>query len=293
MVLLFLCIVINAFIGVIFKFFQKYEVESFQAIVINYWVCVLTGSLLIGEVPIGLHMAEQPWFPYALALSVTFIGTFTMMAKTVQQFGIVTATIFQKMSLIAPTLIGILLYSEGASIVKVGGILLAIFSIFVITKTKAAQGNTAHEPAATAKNWIFPIIVLVGSCFIDSLLYYVNQHNLVSGGDIRFVIGLFFFAAVTGSCVLGYQLLASKTRLTMKSVYAGIGLGVPNLFSIYLLVHVLADGLPGSVVFPINNVGILAMSAVFGLLIFRERLGVYKISGLTMAIAAIILIANG
>jgi len=56
---------------------------------------------------------------------------------------------------------------------------------------------------------------------------------------------------------------------------------------------VLSQGLDGSVVFPINNVGILAISAVLGIVIFGEKMGQTKLSGLAMAIAAIILIAYG
>jgi len=288
MLLLILCVLVNAFIGVIFKYFDRYEVEAFPAIVINYAVCVVTGSLVLGEFPIGPDLLSAPWLPYAVVLSSAFIGTFTLMAYTVRGFGIVVATIFQKMSLLAPTLLGILIFHESAGMIKIIGLALAVASIFVITKSD-------DEPTTTPayRLWIYPIVVFAGSCIIDVLLYYVNRENIMDSGDIRFVITLFFCSFMIGSTVLLYQLLTGKVRITKKTMIAGVGLGVPNLFSIYLLVLVLSQGLDGSVVFPINNVGILAISAVLGIVIFGEKMGQTKLSGLAMAIAAIILIAYG
>jgi len=65
-----------------------------------------------------------------------------------------------------------------------------------------------------------------------------------------------------------------------------------NFFSIYLLVLLLGK-YEGSVVFPINNVGILGFSALIGLLFFSEKFSVYKWFGLGFALGSIYLISNG
>ena len=49
----------------------------------------------------------------------------------------------------------------------------------------------------------------------------------------------------------------------------------------------------GSVVFPINNVGILLTTAVLGLIFFKEKFNLQKLIGFSMAILAIIMVANG
>ena len=63
-----------------------------------------------------------------------------------------------------------------------------------------------------------------------------------------------------------------------------------NFFSIYLLLLALQQGWGGSIVFPVNNVGILVVAAIFGLLIFREKLTSVKLAGFGLAILSIILI---
>jgi len=288
MTLLIFCVIVNAFIGVVFKYFDQFKVDTFSAIVVNYWVCVLTGSIVLGEFPVRSSLLSAPWLPYAILLSVAFITTFTLMALTVQGFGIVVATIFQKMSLLAPALLGIYLYQESAGGMKLTGIIMAIVSIFVITKSDAEPTTNPQY-----RKWLYPILVLLGSCIIDFVLYYVNKHQILDSGDIRFVITLFFCAGVIGTTVLLYRLAMGHTKMSSKTLIAGVGLGIPNFFSIYLLVQVLSQGLDGSVVFPINNVGILAVSAVLGMIFFGEKLGLTKAGGLLMAIAAIVLISYG
>ena len=120
--ILIACIILNAFIGVIFKLFHKYDIDNLQAIVVNYFVCVITATFVNGGSPIPSDINQQPWFYYAFGLGFIFIIVFNLMALTVQNFGVVVATIFQKMSLIAPTLIAIIFYNETYKILCLCGV---------------------------------------------------------------------------------------------------------------------------------------------------------------------------
>ena len=131
------CIILNAFIGVIFKLFHRYNIDNLQAIVVNYFVCVATAMAVKGGSPIPSDLSTQPWFYYALGLGFIFIIVFNLMALTVQHFGVVVATIFQKMSLIAPTLLAILVYGEHAGIAKWVGILCSVLAIILLSYQKS------------------------------------------------------------------------------------------------------------------------------------------------------------
>ncbi|HMU04738.1 MAG TPA: EamA family transporter [Saprospiraceae bacterium] len=84
--------------------------------------------------------------------------------------------------------------------------------------------------------------------------------------------------------------VSKREVLKFKNLIGGIGLGIPNFFSIYLLLLSLQQGWGGSVVFPVNNVGVLVMAAFFGIVLFKERLVPLRIAGFILAILAIILI---
>lgn len=285
--ILAVCIILNAFIGVIFKLFEKYKIDNLQAIVVNYLVCVATAAVVNSSSPIPTNLSSQPWFYYAFGLGFIFIIVFNLMALTVQNFGVVVATIFQKMSLIAPTLIAILVYSEPAGTIKWIGILCSILAIILLSYQKSEK---KVDKETNAVLWLFPVMTFIGSCLIDSALYLIEKKNLAQNGDIGFVASLFLFAGLNGFLIIVIQAIRKKVRWQWKNLIGGIALGIPNFFSIYLLLLALQQGWGGSIVFPVNNVGILVVAAIFGLVIFREKLTNIKIAGFGLAILSIILI---
>lgn len=290
-IILILCIIINSLIGVVFKLFDRFEINIFYAILINYIVCVITGSIYLGSMPISLNSVNEIWFPYAAALGFVFVSVFTVYGNSVKYFGIVVSTIFQKMSMLAPALVAIFLYGEKLNLLKIIGILIGILSIVFLSYQKKDKTNE-ESTSLPKKFWLIPFAVFIGSCVIDSTLFLMEAEQIAPSGDISFVIHLFFFAFIAGFILLIVQLLrGDRQYLKSKDIIAGIGLGIPNFFSIYLLMEVIASGWDASVVFPINNVGILSCSAVLGFILFREKITNNKVLGLTMAIIAIVLIS--
>ena len=85
MLTLILCVILNSLIGVIFKLFEKYKIDNFQAIVVNYYVCVATAAITFMINPIPHTLTEKSWFTYAILLGVLYILVFNSMATTVQK----------------------------------------------------------------------------------------------------------------------------------------------------------------------------------------------------------------
>ena len=290
-IILILCIVINSLISLVFKLFSRFKINIFYAILINYIVCVITGSLYLGQMPLAIESVKEIWFPYSAVLGFIFVIVFTIYGNSVKYFGIVISTIFQKMSMLSPAIIAIAVFNEDLNWSKALGIAIGILSIIFLSYHKSEKRENS-APAIPKKFWFLPLSVFLGSCIIDSTLFLMEAKKIAPSGDISFVIHLFFFAFVAGLVLLILQLVkGNRLRLEKKDIIAGICLGIPNFFSIYLLMEVIASGWDASVVFPINNVGILSCSAIMGFIIFRERITQSKIIGLIMAIIAIVLIS--
>ncbi|HRO72722.1 MAG TPA: EamA family transporter [Saprospiraceae bacterium] len=165
----------------------------------------------------------------------------------------------------------------------------AYFEILLLNYEKSdANAQTTQQRNATM--WIFPIATFLGSCVIDSGFYYIEKNNFADNGDIGFIATLFLFTSIYGLIILFFRLVRQQSIFAWNNVVAGIALGIPNFFAIYLLILALQQGWGGSVVFPVNNVGILVLSAFFGILIFRERITGYRITGFLLALTSILLI---
>jgi len=282
MIVFAICIFLNALIGVVFKLFNKFGLDTLVAIVVNYFTCVLVGSLVLGHFAIPPDLFSKSWFPHAVALSAMFPTTFFLYSKAINTAGVGVSTIFQKISLIAPAIIAIMIFGEPLSMLKALGILLAILALFLLQFNK--------DMSLKSEGLKYLILVFLGSCFIDSYLYLLEAYKIAPNGDIEFVSTLFLFAGIFGFAYLLLNAFSVKRTIKSKDIIGGIMLGIPNFFSIYLILYLLGKGWNGSTVFPVNNVGVLLLSVIFGVLFFKEKINSSKFAGIVLAILAIYLI---
>jgi uncharacterized membrane protein len=290
MLYLLLTILFNAYLAVAFKVFERFKIDSLQAIVANYWVCVATGSVFIGNLPIGQASAAQPWFWWALIMGAAFISIFNLIAYCTKEDGITTTTIANKLSMVIPVAFALWLYNDKMSLTKGLGILLAIPAVYLSSRTKDDKGRK--------QNLWLAILLFAASGLLDTLINYIAHQYFTTDnlkadeqGQSVYLIHAFASAAVIGTCLVTYLLLSKRRHFEWKNIIAGIALGVPNFFSIYFLMRLLQTGfLPGSAAIPVNNIGILLFATVTAIIFFKEKANVARIIGMILSIAAILLI---
>lgn len=285
--LLLFTILVNGLIGVLFKLFKTYGVDNLQAIIVNYFVCVITGTIVYQQAVVTPEIIHQPWFPYAVILSFLFISIFNVVAITVQRLGILVTTLFQKMSLVWPTIFGIIVYHETTGLYKLIGIVFAFISIFLINYSPEIKIN---KKRLLGLGTLLAALTWVGSGLIELFLYYVKAEGLTEGRDILFTSTLFFLAGINGTIFFALRSFWQKPTLEVKNLIGGIVLGIPNFFSIYWILVLLDRGMEASTLFPIMNVGVLVMNAILGVTVFKESLGLVRSIGLGLALGAIILL---
>lgn len=289
MLFLVLAVLCNLTIAVCFKLYNRYGVQPFAAIVFNYWTSFVLGSLIAGHIPILTYTpGSAPWTVYGVVIAVIFVGSFTVAAYSVRYAGMAVTIAMQRMSLLISAGYAILFFGEPLGMLKTGGIVAALFAIVMIT----------YRPKSTqaVSSWIYlllPVCTLVTSGVIEALLYHIHAHKLAVHGDIVFTTYAFSAAACVGSLVLFWRRIKGSYRFAWKDVFGGVALGVPNFFTIFLILTMLERGMPGSVLYPVLNILVLAATAVVGMFVFREHLQRINIIGLLVALIAIALISLG
>ncbi|MCX6185374.1 MAG: EamA family transporter, partial [Bacteroidetes bacterium] len=100
-------------------------------------------------------------------------------------------------------------------------------------------------------------------------------------------------AFVFGIFVLLYDVNKNKLKITLKNVFWGFMLGIPNYFSMYFLLKTLsAFHSSSAIVFPVNNIGVLAASSLVSILFFKEKMNKFNWYGLSLSVISIILISE-
>ena len=133
--------------------------------------------------------------------------------------------------------------------------------------------------------------MLLGSAILEITLFYVNIEGYADNADPVFIMTIFMNAGILGTIILCIRSKKFRLKLGKKEIAGGIALGIPNFFSIYLVLFLLDGGLEGSTLFPINNVGILFLTALTGIYFFKEKMDRLKIIGFLAALISITLIA--
>lgn len=286
MIALLLSILSSTLIFVVFKLFDRFQINTFQAIVVNYAVAASCGLLLF-EGPIDLRGVPQfDWWPFALALGVLFIVIFYLMAWTTQRSGLSVVSVATKMSVVVPIVFGLWYYHEHLGPLKGLGIVLALISVY-LTSLKSESVVLIDK-----RNIIFPILVFLGSGIIDTSLKYL-ENTYVSPEEVPlFSSSIFFGAFSLGILLLAFRAVKKKRIFSFKSLLGGIALGIPNYFSVFFLLKALKSNLlESSGIFTVNNVAIVMLSTLMGILLFQERLRWKNWVGVTLAVVSICLIA--
>ncbi|HAD97199.1 MAG TPA: hypothetical protein DCG19_07310 [Cryomorphaceae bacterium] len=287
MIWLALSIFCSTLIFVIFKLFDRWKIDNLQAIVINYFIAYSVGTLQQGSITMPWDIIHYKWFTSVVILGFLFITLFQIIAFVSQKIGVSVASVAVKMSLIIPVLFGLYYYNEALNISKVTGILLALLAVYLATRKK--EKVKKHPTLA----WL-PILLFVASGCMDAFLKFNQQEKVPMAENSLFASSVFGMAAVIGILFIIFRLVRGNLHWQWKNVWGGILLGVPNYGSIYFLLRALEfNGLESSVVFPVNNVGIVALSTLAAYFGFREHLSTRNIVGILLSFIAIILIAFG
>jgi drug/metabolite transporter (DMT)-like permease len=288
MIILLLLILCNVILAIIFKAFSEHGVDNLNAIITNYFICVVVASLIVGHFIIPMDVFDVKWFGYSVALSLCFIIGFNLMAYSFQKAGVALTVIVSKMSLILPVVFAVVLYNEKLPVLKTLGILSAIAAIVLVNLPGSSQSD--QKIKISREILMLPILVWFLSGLIEIILYYVQIESYVTDDSMTFVATSFGIAGILGSFYSGYRAFNSQIYPTSKDLIGGVILGVPNFLTIYLLLYLLEKGWQGTVLFPINNVSILLLTTLVGVVLYREKVNVMKGIGLALSVIAIVFI---
>lgn len=312
-----LSIFFSSLIFVIFKLFNTYKIETLYAITINYVVACIVGFLYYqGEISV-IDIPQKPWFWITFSLGLLFILVFNLMATTAQRNGIAVASVATKMSFVLPVFFGVFLYQEQLSAMKVIGIILALAAVY-FASTKAKSTSISKS------SLLLPVLVFIGSGLIDTSLKYIQESYIKEKEFAIFsstifasaaIVGIFFILlkAIKKPLKVNYldrnlkginkeipNLVSTQAsenlnlnyRVNFKNILGGIILGVPNYFSIYFLLRALKnDTLNSASIFTINNVAIVMLSTLLGIVLFNEEISIKNWCGIILAIISILLVA--
>ncbi len=272
---------------VIFKLFNKYGVDNLQALIFNYVTAATLGYMTSPIKISGTYIVSADWLPYAVVVGALFIVVFDLYATGTQKVGIAITTVANKMSLVIPVAVALVIYPNSNFTIKT-------FIAFILALLGIYLSSTQNGKISFDKKYIWLIVfVFVGQGIADSVFNFAQQTAIEEGEAPAFFFVLFVVAALFGvGIVVLRSLKEQRFNFVLKNVLAGILLGIPNYGSLISFFKALEySGFHPSKVFPIVSTGVVILSAVLGVVFYREKLSRSNWVGILCAVLAIVLIA--
>ncbi len=286
MTLILLAIISSTGILICFKSLEQFKIKILPAIVINYLVAGLFAYILSDKSVSFHNLLSQNWLSLALLIGFLFIIVFFIIGKSSQKAGITITSLASKMSFIIPILFSILYFKEPINRLSFIGFILAILSIILTAYKPSSQSNKLKYI------WL-PIALFIGAGLIDSLIKYAQEIFLKGRDSSLFSLVLFTIAASTGLICLYIQDRSLKELIKLKTILGGSVLGILNFGSLYYLIAALnKSGFNSSAVFSLINIGIVSLSLIFGLFLYKEKINKINYLGIALAFITIMILAQ-
>ncbi|MCT4580791.1 MAG: EamA/RhaT family transporter [Flavobacteriales bacterium] len=285
MINLFITILLFNVLIIIFKFFNRYHVDNLQALIVNYLTAGTLGVLNSTQTITFEYVWNAPWLFHAMIVGSLFIIVFNLYATGTQKVGIAITTVANKMSLVIPVAIALAIYpNANITIWTVVAFILAILGIYL--------SSTKNGKLTFNKQYVWLILlVFVGQGIADSVFNYAQKNSIGNGESPAFFSVLFMMAALCGVMILIGRSFREKIKFSYKNIVGGIVLGIPNYGSlIYFFKALDSSGLHPSVVFPIVSMGVVVLSAIIGIVFYKETLSRSNWIGIVSSVLAIALI---
>ncbi len=277
MTYLILAVLCSVAVSIFLKIARKNNIQIAQAIAINYVIATLMTWFLLKPnlKSIAEYTATALIF---IALGVLLPVVFIIMSRAVEQAGIVKSDAAQRLSLFIPIVWALAFFGEVLTPARGLGVALALAALLcLIYKPNASKGSNS------AKQYALPLIgVWVGYGVIDILFKQLAKLDKTA------FAGNLLVAFVLAGVLMFVYLLLKRTNWRIKSMLAGIVLGVLNFGNIlfYVRAHQVFKDNP-TLVFAGMNMGVIALGTLVGAWAFREKISRVNAIGVVLAMASI------
>lgn len=234
--------------------------------------------LIPGKISLGADI-----LPYSAGFAAMFAlaTVFSVMALTIGSLAITSLVL--SYSLIIPTLYGILFLNEKITLLKCGGILLLLISLFLV-RAQTKEDNKASKPTV---KWIIYVLIAFVANGMCSVVQNAQQRRFNGMQNSNFMIlALIISTAVLFVLSLIFErntILNALKKGTVLSAACGICNGATNY-----LVMVIIAAVASSVFFPVLSAGQLILTFIISVFAYKEKFIPRQIAGLACGLASLV-----
>ncbi len=279
MIFLVFSIICSVSIAHLFKYAEEKSIPMFGLFAVNY----IVGSVLAFS---GCDKTFQQQISGMLILlgvilGILFVCSYILLMLTIKKLGVTIPISLMRLSAVLPTFGSMVFFAESPKIWQLAGIALAFLSLPLASKERIVVTNLL-DILHNGFGWG---LMLFGVFGITNFVYKIQQELIPLDNPYHFLTIIFPVAFLVSIVAV----IRNKTPISKMVLGLGSVLGVINLYSSYFFMKALQE-LPGIVVYPTNGIGIILLSAITSMIIWKERLTGNNYIFIVLASLALLLI---
>ena len=196
------------------------------------------------------------------------------------------SSLIMQLSLVSTTIYGFFFWDSEVTTLVIVGLLLVIVALVLCLYT--GKGNEGDKKRISAK-WIFYILIFFVGNSIGTITQRTQQIDFDSAyGDFFMMVA----TAVSFTVCLFIYLKSDKSdskKIISTSWYIPLLCGFFNFLQ-NLFVILLATLLSANIVYPVLMIGSLAITSIFSIVIFKEKMNWWQWIGVVVGAIAIVLL---
>ena len=281
---LFASVFVDTIKNIFLNMFGKDYTKTYQDAFLFNAVCSIGALLLL--ICIGPEFSISSYsmilaFFFALVTAMAQFFLLMSMATGSMSFSV----LFSYLGLVVPTLYSIFVGGQSVKAYQIVGLLLMIVTLYLCVGAK-------NETKITLKWIIYSVASFLawGGVGLIQYLHQSSPHKEEISGfliwsfvmmTIMFIVMYFIARRVTDE----KPKYIVKSNATWIALGAGVIVGATNKVNLYL-----SGVLPSIVFFPIINGGVIILSGIASILVFKEKLNKKQILGIILGIVSICLL---
>lgn len=263
--------------GLVVRAAQRRELDLLAVGLLNY----ITAAVVYGVwcASAGLLRCAPMTAVIGVIGGLVYGGGFFFVLPPMQWRGAGIVVAVMGLSVLIPVCFSLLVWHERLTPVRGAGLVLALVALPLLGLDKGLLAERLTLKMALVMLGLF---VFNGGCLLIQKWYHVAGR----AAERPVFLGYLF---ATAGLVLARACAARRSRVARLEVGFGVLLGACNLLASLLLLAAL-DRLPGVIVFPIMQAGMMVFAAAFAAVVWRELPGRLGLLGIATAASAAALI---
>ncbi len=276
---LILTILCSTSIALILKHNDSKRGNELVLLMGNYLVASIVATIMIiydGELNFSIETLV-----FGLILGATFLYAFFAFAKSVSVAGTPLSSLSSRLSVAIPVALSVAVFAETPDLGEVFGFLFAVGTIILFYFSLRSN----KERNLSIMDYMYLFILLLGIGFNDFFMKVFQQLRPIEEKSF-FLFTIFTSAFIYTAAVVYFR----KIKVRKRDFLRGNVLGAPNVLSSFFLIGALSE-LPGIIVYPLTNIGIILLTTILSIIIWKESLDKYGIAALALGIVAVLLLS--